>query len=261
MSFEVLAQVTKTADGKIRTVNTPYMLEIGGEQTIDGHTAICVHGSNEAVGTTEEVIGEQGGVQNYVSSAEALQVSSSSTQDDAGGTGALTVELNGLDANYDVLTETVTTNGTASVETTNSFIRMFCARVLTDGGSGSNVGTISIKDNADTNTLAVIVPLHGKSQNAIWTVPADNRAVIINFWGSATSSQNVIVHLYTREPSASWNLQRQFTLKDSPFDLKLEGGIRIPEKTDIELRANVGASTAIVMGGVDGWYESNTGDT
>ena len=59
-----------------------------------------------------------------MSAATVLKVSSSSTADDEGSTGAETVELFGLDADYNEINETVTLDGQTAVNTTKEYLRI-----------------------------------------------------------------------------------------------------------------------------------------
>ena len=134
-------------NNKPRVSSMPYLYDIA-EGNVADHTAVRRFGHNADVGTSLEVVSDAGGTQAYLASAEILQVVSSDADDDAGDTGAITVQISGLDANYVLQSETVTLNGTANVATTKSFLRVWQAQVLTAGTTGTNEGTISIKDNA-----------------------------------------------------------------------------------------------------------------
>ena len=76
---------------------------------------------------------------------QTLSVVSASANDASGGTGARTVEIQGLDSNWNLLTETVTMNGLTPVVTTQEhFLRVFRARVVTAGSLQSNAAQITI---------------------------------------------------------------------------------------------------------------------
>ena len=98
-------------------------------------------GYNTAVGSTYETITDLG-TNVLPTSAGVVSLVSADANDDDGDTGARTVEIQGLDANYVEQTETVTMNGTSAVSTTASFIRVFRMRVLTAGTSETNEGNI-----------------------------------------------------------------------------------------------------------------------
>ena len=68
----------------------------------------------------------------YLAAASLLQVSSGSANDTAAGTGARTVTIVGLDANYNVISETLTMNGVTPVQTVNSYFHEQGDRLLGD---------------------------------------------------------------------------------------------------------------------------------
>ena len=74
--------------------------------------------------------GHDGGAYTFPSTAGIITVTSTSTQDDSGGSGALTVRLQGLDANYNEVEEDFTLNGTVGVAGTVEFLRTHRAFVL-----------------------------------------------------------------------------------------------------------------------------------
>jgi len=92
---------------------------------------------------TYDTVWSAGGAYTFPSFAGIVTVTSSSTQDDAGGTGALTVRLQGLDANYNEVEEDFTLNGTVGVAGTVEFLRTHRAFVLTGNNDNNNVGTIN----------------------------------------------------------------------------------------------------------------------
>ena len=82
----------------------PFYLQVARKQ-IQFHENIFKFGFNPDVDDALETIWAQGGLYSYLSAATVLKVSSSSTADDEGSTGAETVELFGLDADYNEINE------------------------------------------------------------------------------------------------------------------------------------------------------------
>lgn len=146
-----------------------------------------VNGSNLDVGTAEvEGICSVGGGINWMSAIATVEVCSSSTSDDDGGTGAVTVVVSGLGTNHALMSETVTLNGTVPVETTGYFYRVNSVYVATAGTSQTNVGTIYVFNGTATSGVPddstkiwnSIAPGFGHSQSAHYTVPAGYYAII-----------------------------------------------------------------------------------
>jgi hypothetical protein len=97
-----------------------------------------------------------------------MNVKSSSASDDS----TAKVLISGLDTNWNALTETVALNGTADVDTVNSFLRINSV-IMTAAGTGqtSNAGTITVKNQANTTTYAQIAIGAGKTFMSIYSVP------------------------------------------------------------------------------------------
>ena len=94
----------------------PFELQVARGH-IPGHYGLFKFGNNPSVGDSLETIWAEGGLYSYLTAATVLKVSSSSTDDTSAGTGARTVELSGLDADYNEISELVTLNGQTPVNT------------------------------------------------------------------------------------------------------------------------------------------------
>ena len=86
-------------------------------------TSFYKFGYNAAVSSTEETVWMQGGRYVWPTSASTMTISSADANDTSAGTGAQTVTINGLDANYAEISETVTMDGQIAATTTNSYLR------------------------------------------------------------------------------------------------------------------------------------------
>jgi hypothetical protein len=120
----------------------PFELQVSRGQ-IQGHSVVTIAGYNSDVDQAWEMITPVGNL-SYAAAALQMTVSSSDANDTSAGTGARTVLITGLDANYAVITETVTMNGQTAVTTTNSFLRINSMLVATAGTGLANAGNIYI---------------------------------------------------------------------------------------------------------------------
>ena len=122
-----------------------------------------IFGYNSLVGTTFIPGWERNTAYTYPSANLVMGVTSSNTADTA-----VQVSVQGLDSNYEPVSEVVTLNGTNTVNTTNKFFRI--NDVITVAGNAT--GRVSI---ANTGTIyAQIRPGDGRNQASIFTVPAGN---------------------------------------------------------------------------------------
>lgn len=229
----------------------PFELQVSRGQIAD-HIRLFQFGANTNIQTTTTTAWA-GTTSNYVypSAATVMTVSSSSASDAAAGTGARTVQVSGLDANYAVATEIVTLNGTSAVNTTNSYIRINDAVVLTAGSGGTAVGTIYVGVGTVTSgvpaTIYSLIPIgYNKDAQAVWTVPAGYTAYMTSCtWSAGNTTANLLITgalvyrpfggVFIIESTCKFNVGTSF---DRHFDTPAV----FTEKTDIEMR--LGSSTA-----------------
>lgn len=81
---------------------------------------------------------------------------SDSVNDTAAGTGARTVFISGLDSNYDVISETVTLNGTSAVQTVRSYLRVNSFLIMSAGSGKTNAGSITLRVTGGGSTQALM---------------------------------------------------------------------------------------------------------
>jgi hypothetical protein len=156
----------------------PFELQVARGQ-IQAHSVVTIAGYNSDVDTAWEMITPVGNL-SYPAAALQMTVSSADADDTSAGTGARTVLITGLDANYAVISETVTMNGQTAVTTTNSFLRINSMLVTTAGTSLANEGIIYIGTGTVTSG-----------------VPATIYNVIAAGFNNATSSQYTVPAGYT----------------------------------------------------------------
>jgi hypothetical protein len=122
---------------------------------IPGHSVVTVFGYNSDVDTSEESVWPDGGTVPHPTVASVLKVSSSDAADvSPSGTGARTVQITGLNANYFEVSETVVLNGQTAVNTVNSYLYVNGLTVTSVGSGGANAGNI----NVGTGTVTAGVP-------------------------------------------------------------------------------------------------------
>lgn len=246
----------------------PFELQIARGQ-ISFHKTNFKFGFNPDIDNALETIWSQGGLYSYLSSASVLKISSSSTDDTSAGTGARTVQISGLDANYDEITETITLNGQTAVDTTNEYIRVNRAKVLTAGTGGQNAGVIyagtgTVTSGVPANKYTTIAIGDNQTLMALWTVPRGYTAYLYqtNVTAACTTSNKLLTTTIVARPFDS-----VFQVKDK-FGIQIDGGsivqkynfpLKFEEKTDIEVRAisDAGSANAEVSAGLDFLYIRN----
>jgi len=224
----------------------PFELQVAQGQ-IAYHEHIYKFGQNSVVGNSVETIWQQGGLYSYPPSATTMTVSSSNTNDTSAGTGARTVLISGLDGDYNEISETITLNGQTAVTTTNSFLRVNRAIVLTAGSGGANAGIIYVGTGTVTTGVPanVYTTINGDGTNqslqAFWTVPANYNAYIHQTnisTGNSSNNPAVLKTLLVARPHGGvFNTKEVIVLTDGNHLQNYSFPITLTEKTDIEFRA------------------------
>jgi hypothetical protein len=234
----------------------PFNLQVARGQ-IGYHESIYKFGNNPEVADSVETVWAQGGLYSYLSAATVLKVSSSSTDDTSAGTGARTVQLFGLDGDYNEISEVVTLNGQTAVNTTQSYLRINRMIVRSAGSGGANAGIIY----AGTGTVTTGVPaniyatVNGDGTNqtlmALWTVPAGYTGYLMQYDvsnGTTSNTPAVCKLLLVARPYGE--VFQSKDVKSLTTGMHIENSLVVPiqfsEKTDIEVRA-VSSSASVTF--------------
>jgi hypothetical protein len=246
----------------------PFYLQVARNQ-ISFHKSNFKFGFNSDVDDSLETVWAQGGLYSYLASASVLKVSSSSTADTSAGTGARTVELSGLDTNYDEISETVTLNGQTAVNTTNEFLRINRMVIRSAGTGGQNAGVIyagtgTVTTGVPANKYATIAIGDNQTVMALWTVPRGYTAYLLQTDITVATTQNnkyCTVHLVARPNGEVFQIKDKFVKAESSVHQTYTIPLKFEGKTDIEVRAigdSSGADIAI-SAGLDFIYIQNDG--
>jgi hypothetical protein len=240
MATSVVSSVTRMG------MNEPFDLQVARGQ-ITMHSSFCQFGINTAVGTSNETVWIGSNTYTFPSSASVLKISSSSADDASpSGTGARTVQIQGLNASYEPVVETVTLNGQTAVNTTNSYIRVNKMIVLTAGTGGTSVGNIYAgTGNVNAGVPAAVVNQTGilanETESGFYTVPAGYTA-FINMWtmssGNTTADEWTRFTLRIRPLGGVFGIKAQYHIPASGiYECVAAYPLPIPEKADLEILA------------------------
>jgi len=248
------------------STNKDFLIEVA-KGNIPGHSVVNKFGHNPSITTSTdpEDIWAGGGLYDfYPTTAQAMQVVSTSIEDDTGGSGAITMIFYGLDSNWDAINETITLDGQDTVNLVNSYIRMFRAVALTAGSAGTNVGTITVKqDGAGTDIAIVIAPTDGQTQQAIYTIPNNTTGYFIKGYVGISKGGGATVYAaefkwkarLNNGTSGAWATKGQMECITHgsnwwQYEYGVFGG-GIPEKSDIRIECFEVTGTVGVVGGFD----------
>lgn len=218
-------------------------LEIA-HRRVEGAKQVQLFGFNRSINTDYETIWNNG-ESIYSFPAEPLQMTLVSTS----ASDTMGVLIQGLDENYEPISDIVQLSGTTPVLSNVSFYRINSAVIL----SGNNAGDISITN--DGTTYGYIEATFGIEQAIIYTTPA-NYSLYIFTADFTSGTVNPNQYLTTRAKQQSSN-GRIIHFWESTFSTNIEFDIkvpfRIPPKTDftIEGKSSVELNElSIYIGGV-----------
>jgi hypothetical protein len=222
----------------------PFELQVARGQ-IAWHRSVTIFGYNPDVDTARVTVWPYTGIIPLPATALQMKVSSSSANDTANGTGARTVFVEGLDANHEEISETITLNGQAEVLTTQSFLHINNAYVATAGSTLSAAGDIYF----GTGTVTAGVPAtvydlikydYNQRITGSYTVPAGYTAYVsqgLFSAGQPGGSAQVSGRLMTIGLDGIRRTAAITTVNNGVADYVFEYPLRVPEKTTLESTA------------------------
>ena len=246
----------------------PFYLQVA-RGDVAGHKAVNKFGYNAAVGSSEDTIWVQDGDINWPATASKMKVSSSDDADNGGtATGMLTVTIEGLDANWDLQSETVTLTGTTDTITVGTYIRVFRAYGATFGSGATNAGVIYVYTGADTagvpdvaTTIYTTIGVgDGQTLQAAYSIPRNYTGYLSRFTASSTGNGSVTIttRLKVRpgadSATAGWLTKDMFILKagsDTIVDRHYDLPKVIAEKSDIQVTGDSSGANVDVTAAFD----------
>lgn len=228
--------VSQTQYGK----NEQFELQVGRGE-VQGHRSVFLFGYSASITNAAFIPAwENTAAYTYPASAVAMSIVSTSASDTA-----VKIIVYGLDANYNLINETVTLTGTTPVVTTTLFFRVNQLDVLPD--SVNPVGVITAKNGGVTyGQIAVDT---GQSNMSVYTVPAGHTLYgnHVGAWSSTSVTSGVYAtfRAQTLSPSGTKYIVSQAPFLNT-FEFAANFPLTFPEKTDVQFQfKSSGAGLAI----------------
>ena len=256
----------KHINNKPRVSAMPYLYDIA-EGNVTGHTPYAKLGYNADVGATEEDIWTQGGVYPWLASAAALEVVSSSTDDDVAGTGVQKVRVGYLDGDYASQSEVLDLDGTTPVPLTDATIlRVNSIRATQVGTGGVAAGTITCRLVASPYTVyRAIVIGFTRGRGLTYTVPLGKTLYITSVVvSSGYTTTGKLVRWIARAqvddtaPTVKIPFFQPFfevMTQDSNFHRDFEIPVAVPATADLKISAISNGAGSYCSCALRGWLE------
>jgi hypothetical protein len=247
-----MANYGKVSSVTQKALYEPFELQVARGQ-ITFHAAFCQFGINATVGTSNETVWIGSNVYTFPAAAAATTVSSSSTDDTSAGTGARTVLVEGVNADYVAVSETASLNGQTGVTLTNQYLRVNKISVLTAGANNTSAGSIYVGTGMVTaGEPAVIINqtgiLSNESESAFYTVPAGFTAYITRWTmssGNGTANTHTRFTLRVRPQGGVFGTKALYNIPGSGiYECEAAFPLPIPEKADLDVLAATSVDSA-----------------
>lgn len=219
--------------------------------TIPGHTLETQTAYNPSINSaTPEVIwGAVPATYTFPAAAAVVNIISTATANDtSAGTGCRTITVEGLDANYLPVSQTVTLTTGVGV-TTQTFLRFKRASCATAGSTGSNVGTITFTIAAGTQAL--IQPTYNATAVGYYTIPAGKTGYMVQVAtgaSQATAAAVATVRMFVREFGRLFQVRETLSsgATSSGTSIRYIAPFRLPEKADFFYEGTVSTNATAI---------------
>ena len=215
---------------------------------VPGYTMINKFGYNPSIGSGAfETIWETGDDYPWQSSAVTVDVVSDDTNDDVAGTGARTLRIQGLDSSYNLVEETVDMDGTTTVTTTQTFLRVFRMSVETAGTSGNNIGNISVTYTGGSDVAATITAGNGQTLMTLYTIPAGYTGYLLSMNISSGKDQEMEFKFIQRDntiANAGFQTKQFLDVRGGQTTVIFNAINVIPQKSDIYVSGKASSTSS-----------------
>lgn len=168
----------------------------------------------------------------YITTASTIAATSSANS-------GATIEVQGLDENYNEAVEEITIGGAASQTT---FIRVFRAKMIDE----TNTAHVTFTRTSDSVVVAQIRANNGQTLMAVYTIPAGKTGYLLKFQGTMDKANAPVKFKFFARPhsnGSAYNLKGQFgTQGGNPITYDYPVPLVFAEKTDIKVNIVTGGT-------------------
>jgi hypothetical protein len=185
----------------------------------------------------------------WKTSASTVTVKSDDSSDTSAGSGARTVEIQGLDGSYNPISETITMNGTSNVTSSNSYLRIFRMKVLTAGSQEENDGDITATHTG--TVIAQISEENNQTLMAVYTVKSGYTAYLTSFFIGMERNVEAAIRLDVRPEGSVFQVKRYIVSDSATESLPFKPYLKIEEKSDIRMMGKAQSGSQGISAGFD----------
>lgn len=196
--------------GPQNPLNTVDFLDAVGQGKVPMWRLERKFGDAMAIGTTQQPLWPSALPFTFLTDPEIFRITSTSTDDDVGGSGATSILFEGIRANGSLGSEIVDMQGNGNAFTINEYFNVHRETVLTAGagpdkitgivGSIGAAGTISTFANDTGSLQGLITPGNNITTQLVFRVPDDEEWTIVRSQSSVSQGKTVEFKAYSRQP-------------------------------------------------------------
>lgn len=243
----------------------PYFVGVGlGMIPTQTRVAALGHNPNIAAGAAADVT-EPGGNINWLAAAATLQVSSTSVNDTASGTGGRTALIGGINSAGAAVTEIVTFNGMTPVLTVNQYRRINTFVLLTAGTSDVNEGDITLEVAGGGSIQNIMRAGYGFGRTCSYSVPTGFTLFIRSFVFTVLAANGSGVNVATfgfffKRTNGAYRIPLEFQVSSSsPYRHTADEGVMVAAGEDFCIRVtNAGQNNTNVTAAFEGILIKNS---
>ncbi len=199
-----------------------------------------------------------------LTTAQHMEIVSSSASDSAAGTGTQSVVVQCLDGNYKQIQEVDTLNGTTAVPMVSQCMIINNVIEATYGSSGVNAGNITVRVAGGGSTQGYIAAGAGMSHHGRFTVPAGYTWIIHNIFlqsnkaGNATASADITAVFLLPDGIGKLQGLPETVGNSTNPTITIPSSIAVGEKTTLEFIINSVSVAGLNIGtGCSGYLIKN----
>lgn len=166
-------------------------------------------------------------------------------------TGIRELFIEGLDANFEEITESIALQGTTPVTTTSAFIRVNKAYAVRGGSVNQAVGLIDGRFSVSGDFAIVIIISETTTQHAYFSVPSDRVGYLRSISISSASTDPLIVRIISRSNIPTINspfvLIFKLEVNNGFAQIDLNGITELQGSTDVEIDARALSGTTTTL--------------
>ncbi|MEE8423848.1 MAG: hypothetical protein V3S49_04850, partial [Thermodesulfobacteriota bacterium] len=162
-----------------------------------------------------------------------------------------TVQVFGLDTNFDLQNETVTLNGTTPVNLVNTYIRIYRMIGITAGSGERNAGSITCRIQSGGTTGAIISIGNNQTLMCHYTIPNNYTGYMYSGYATTNKGGDGEVIFWVRPYGEIFQIKQKIDIYQSTYSRPFIVPLRSEAKSDLKVTATTTNNNSNIKVGFD----------